>query len=54
MVRGLYVKRAPAEKLLFADAIDRYQQREGEGIAHYMADLAQRTPFKRPVPPQGT
>ena len=38
----------------FADAIERYLQREGEGIAHYMADLAQRTPFKRPVPPQGT
>jgi predicted N-acyltransferase len=35
----------------FADAIDRYLQREGEGIAHYMADLAQRTPFKRPLPP---
>ncbi|MBY0464462.1 MAG: GNAT family N-acetyltransferase, partial [Burkholderiales bacterium] len=37
----------------FAEAIDRYLQREGEGMAHYMTDLAQRTPFKRPLPPSG-
>lgn len=37
----------------FAEAIDRYLQREGEGMAHYMTDLAQRTPFKRPAPSSG-
>lgn len=35
----------------FADAIDRYLQREGEGMAHYLADLAQRTPFKQAASP---
>ncbi|WP_290874516.1 site-specific integrase [Aquabacterium sp.] len=39
MVRGMYVKRAPAEKLLFADAIDRY--------------LAEVTPSKRPFTQAG-
>ncbi len=38
----------------FAEAIDRYLQREGDGMAHYMTELAQRTPFKRPAPPLGT
>ncbi len=39
MVRGMYVKRAPAEKLLFAAAIDRY--------------LAEVTPSKRPFTQAG-
>ena len=39
MVRGMYVKRAPAEKLLFSDAIDRY--------------LAEVTPSKRPFTQAG-
>lgn len=39
MVRGMYVKRALAEKLLFADAIDRY--------------LAEVTPSKRPFTQAG-
>lgn len=38
----------------FADAIDRYLQREGEGIRHYLSELAQRTPFKRAAPSQGS
>ena len=31
----------------FADAVDRFLQREGAGIAHYMDDLAARNPFRR-------
>ena len=31
----------------FADAIDRYLQREGEGMAHYMNELQARSPFRR-------
>jgi hypothetical protein len=38
MVRGLYIKRAPSERLLFGDAIDRY--------------LLEVTPTKRPFTQQ--
>lgn len=31
----------------FADAIDRYLQREGEGMAQYMNELESRSPFRR-------
>ncbi len=31
----------------FADAVERFLAREGEGIEHYMEDLARRSPFKR-------
>ena len=30
----------------FADAVERFLQREGDGIASYMEDLGQRTPFR--------
>lgn len=30
----------------FADAVERFLAREGEGLAHYVDDLAQRSPFK--------
>jgi predicted N-acyltransferase len=30
----------------FADAVERFLEREGEGINHYVDDLAQRSPFK--------
>jgi len=30
----------------FADAIERFLEREGEGIANYMGELGQRSPFK--------
>lgn len=30
----------------FADAVERFLEREGEGIDHYVDDLTQRTPFK--------
>ncbi len=32
----------------FADAVERYLAREGEGIENYMADLSQRSPFRHP------
>ena len=32
----------------FADAVARFLAREGEGVAHYMDELAQRSPFARP------
>jgi len=31
----------------FADAIDRYLQREGEGMAQYLSELEARSPFKQ-------
>jgi predicted N-acyltransferase len=38
----------------FADAVERFLEREGQGIAQYMDDLAQRTPFRHeagaPIP----
>ena len=37
----------------FADAIERFLEREGEGIDHYMNELEQRSPFKAaPLPHQ--
>ncbi len=30
----------------FADAVERFLEREGEGIGHYLDDLGQRSPFK--------
>ena len=32
----------------FADAVERFLTREGAGIAHYMGDLAERSPFTAP------
>ena len=32
----------------FADAVERFLEREGEGIANYMEDLERRNPFKQP------
>ena len=38
----------------FADAIERYLEREGQGIGEYLDDLDQRSPFKAmPVAPPG-
>ncbi|WP_225783117.1 GNAT family N-acetyltransferase [Xenophilus sp. Marseille-Q4582] len=34
----------------FADAVERFLQREGAGIAHYMDDLAARNPFRHRPP----
>ena len=34
----------------FADAVERFLAREGEGIDHYVDDLAQRSPFKAVTP----
>ncbi|MFM9901740.1 MAG: GNAT family N-acetyltransferase [Polaromonas sp.] len=34
----------------FADAVERFLAREGEGIAHYVDDLSQRSPFKTVAP----
>ncbi|MDR7378358.1 putative N-acyltransferase [Rhodoferax ferrireducens] len=36
----------------FADAVERFLEREGAGIAGYMDDLAQRSPLKHPSPVQ--
>ena len=33
----------------FADAVERFLAREGEGIENYMTDLSQRSPFRNPV-----
>ena len=33
----------------FADAIERFLEREGAGIDHYMDDLERRSPFKNPI-----
>ncbi len=33
----------------FADAIERFLAREGDGIAHYLGELAERSPFKVPA-----
>ena len=33
----------------FADAIERFLEREGAGINHYMDDLERRSPFKNPI-----
>ncbi|SFU30762.1 hypothetical protein SAMN05216350_101233 [Polaromonas sp. YR568] len=35
----------------FADAVERFLEREGAGIANYMEDLERRNPFKRESPP---
>ena len=35
----------------FADAVERFLEREGEGIDGYMASLEQRNPFRRPSAP---
>lgn len=32
----------------FADAVERFLEREGQGIGEYLDDLAQRSPFKHP------
>ena len=34
----------------FADAVERFLAREGQGIESYMTDLSQRSPFRNPVP----
>ena len=34
----------------FADAIERFLEREGQGIEAYMGDLSQRSPFRHPAP----
>ncbi len=36
----------------FADAVERFLQREGQGIAGYLDDLAGRTPFRQSSEPQ--
>ena len=36
----------------FADAVERFLEREGDGIDHYVNDLEQRSPFKQPPPQQ--
>ena len=36
----------------FADAIERFLEREGAGIDNYMDDLERRSPFKTPITPQ--
>ncbi|MDP3132189.1 MAG: peptidogalycan biosysnthesis protein, partial [Burkholderiaceae bacterium] len=33
----------------FADAVDRYLAREGQGIGAYLENLHERTPFRAPV-----
>ena len=33
----------------FADAVERFLAREGQGIENYMTDLSQRSPFRNPV-----
>ena len=35
----------------FADAIERFLEREGNGIENYVEDLERRSPFKQPPPP---
>jgi predicted N-acyltransferase len=35
--------------LAFADAVERFLEREGQGIGEYLDDLAQRSPFKQPT-----
>ena len=35
----------------FADAVDRFLAREGQGVQHYLDDLAHRSPFRQPGPP---
>jgi uncharacterized protein len=32
----------------FADAVERFLEREGQGIEHYLGDLEQRSPFRAP------
>ena len=36
----------------FADAVERFLEREGQGIGSYLEDLEQRTPFRRENPPR--
>ncbi|MBH1957381.1 MAG: N-acetyltransferase [Burkholderiales bacterium] len=38
----------------FADAIERFLEREGAGIDHYMDELERRSPFKSPPPSPST
>ena len=33
----------------FADAVERFLEREGQGIEHYLGDLEQRSPFRAPA-----
>ena len=33
----------------FADAIERFLEREGQGIENYMADLSERSPYRNPA-----
>lgn len=35
----------------FADAVERFLAREGEGIAHYLDELRERSPFRHAPPP---
>ena len=37
---------------VFADAVERFLEREGDGINHYVNDLEQRSPFRQPPPRQ--
>jgi len=37
----------------FAEAVDRFLQREGAGVAHYLDHLAERNPLKAPGPATG-
>ena len=57
MARALLpVKTASAHWLAhpsFADAVERFLEREGEGIDNYMHDLERRSPFKSPSTPAG-
>jgi len=34
----------------FADAVERYLEREGEGVDHYLDDLRRRLPLRRDPP----
>ncbi|KQP38841.1 GNAT family N-acetyltransferase [Pseudorhodoferax sp. Leaf274] len=34
----------------FAEAVERFLEREGQGVEHYLEELAQRTPFRQPPP----
>lgn len=52
MARGLLPVVTPSAHWLrdarFADAVQRFLQREGQGIEHYVEDLQGRSPFKQP------
>lgn len=34
----------------FAEAVERFLEREGQGVEHYLEELAQRTPFRQTAP----